>query len=1435
MLKIMYKCRGSVSVFLILVLLPMLTVASIFVDLSRVRMGKAMVVTAADLALNSALSQYDNMVKDIYGLFMTSQNIDEIYDKLEEYYKKAIMEQGVAADDASLYVQQIMSTFFKSADSGSDNLLGINTKEFDVSPVTNTTLVNPAVMKSQIVEFMKYRAPIEGGLSLLEGIKSFSNVQKQVKVVEEKTKYYEKKEALIDDLGNAWNQIREYQYRDIDKYPSESPIVNHGFPSEEFYVTEEINWLNSKKSDLESVYGSLLYYYKFGQALGSNLTGTKDGTSLGANLADLYKIYNNGKWHAVVQGSDSEVSTACGNVYVKGKDDVDYHLSSSGSGYDKEWTASSASDTKKVKYYVWNIDTLTYEPIDESSSIGITADSQSNAGELAAGLVQQYFDITGAIEASETYKLLNTWNQTDSYSYKLYVLYMLNKDVNNNGANSYPALMKSLTETLAKLNELWNYVSDTDNPGYNAYIKSMENYAYGDSNIKNYTESIKDKLTTDASGTYIYMYNSLIARISDDLNNYTRAQYNNKITGTYGVVETLRNTGNRIVEIDQMIDKKRGYLNSAKTYLTQAKTASTECDTARNSWSTSNEALGTDDPTGVSNKTEIQREKESVSTEMIDKMIARIDHALETLNALDSKLNEYKIANNYWSQLADSAGGNRVDINGLYSLLYNGIVSIGKLEEYNKPPKNENEYDEIKNALLSNDLYNVKVSTAYTISANEYALDLTKEQRSLFTWMYNNYKGRELPDIEGGSPVDEVKGKSEEAKNSDKNEINSAKENIANAKEQPVAKTEKDVSKFSASDADLPSNKVKELGELGPEQQKSLEEGSDESQMLSQVTGSGGGTGISGMFGEIINIVTGAASDLVDTLRDEIYISTYIMSNFTYSTYEAEQIDKYNKKNNASLEVKKMYSKSESDGNFTYTVEPGYDVITNDAKSLTNFPINPENNYMYGSEIEYMIYGDPTKDAFGTIYVIRFAFNTVYAFMDPQINSYTLSAATSLFGVPPLTPLIPLAKVAFTVAWALAESGVDIYLLKQGEAVPLMKTADTWVLLPGKIAKVIAGEVGEYVKGRVKDVIDAGITAGVAKLNEWTNMADEQLNELIQKYNDAANKKVTEIGQYITSLEKSYTSQINSYAHQAINEYVSVCNSVRQRVNAIPSTIYTDEELQSIKDEDLFFYDRIVDGDASPLDIAEIIEHEMNVWLNNQASGGIDNAIYEAQMIAVKELTESTDKIFADYTDLTSSMLADGADEMKSKIDTVINNHVNAISDKVKYAIDYGTGYIKKGKDNVKKKIDDAVSGGADKLREYASKGVDSMFDGISNLFSDSASVASSDKSKNIGQSMVANLLSWRYSDYLRAFLLVNLFANDAKVLTRMADVMQTNIRNMPDGNKDFLFSKAYTYMSLTTEAEVKPLLSVGFLSYLGVENSTSDWYKIEYTNILGY
>ena len=628
--------------------------------------------------------------------------------------------------------------------------------------------------------------------------------------------------------------------------------------------------------------------------------------------------------------------------------------------------------------------------------------------------------------------------------------------------------------------------------------------------------------------------------------------------------------------------------------------------------------------------------------------------------------------------------------------------------------------------------------------------------------------------------------------------------------------------------------KLKEKGgEDDTDNKKELDSGdeTDQDKLMKSATGSDGGGGITGMFGDLIDIVSGKAATLIDTLRDEIYISTYIMNNFSYKTLEAELIDKYNNKKGASLEVKAIYTPSGD----SYVADTAYSEVVKEARTLTNFPINPDNNYLYGSEIEYMIYGDPNKDAFGTIYIIRFACNTVYAFMNPEINEYTLSAATALFGTPPLTPLIPIAKIAFTIAWSLAESGVDIYLLKQGQAVPLMKNTRTWVLLPGNIAEFLGGEIGIYVKNKVKDGINSVISAGAEQLNNWTKMTDEELQKLIDEYTSAADKEVTEIGSYINSLTQSYTDQINLYAQQAIEEYVNICNSVKQRVSAVPSGSYTAEELQKLSEGEQLFYNIACDGEITDAEIAELIEFELNEWLNRQAENGKENAIYEAKEIAVNVLLQSASNIIDDYIAITASTMSGTVDEIKNNIDEYLGRRIQAVTEKIRNALSNGSGYISKGKDKIVEKVTNAIANGADKLKEYASNGVDKAFDGIQNLFSDGAISGAGGNGKGTAQSLYANLLSWRYSDYLTLFLLVNLFANDAKVLSRMADIMQTNIVNMPGGNEKFLFSNTYTYMSLTTEAEVKPLLSAGLLSNLGIDNTASDWYKIKYTNILGY
>lgn len=62
------KNRGAISVFLTLILVPVLIFSGIIVDASRLYASKTVVSGAGDLTLNAALARYDKKLKDSYGL-----------------------------------------------------------------------------------------------------------------------------------------------------------------------------------------------------------------------------------------------------------------------------------------------------------------------------------------------------------------------------------------------------------------------------------------------------------------------------------------------------------------------------------------------------------------------------------------------------------------------------------------------------------------------------------------------------------------------------------------------------------------------------------------------------------------------------------------------------------------------------------------------------------------------------------------------------------------------------------------------------------------------------------------------------------------------------------------------------------------------------------------------------------------------------------------------------------------------------------------------------------------------------------------------------------------------------------------------------------------------------------------------------------------------
>jgi len=248
------KTKGVVSVFLVIILVPMMVISALFVDASRVQLAGSVATSAGDLALNTALTDYDSLLKDMYGLFATAQNTDDLYEKLEDYYKTCITSSGVSSSDADSYVNQIMSQLGLIADNkDTSDILNMQVTDFTVSKRSDTSLANASILKDQVINFMKYRAPINTGLGFLSSLNSFTTLSKQTELVDKRTEYYKEQQTVMEAAQSAWKYINEYN--------------KSGFTSNENYFSNmksnfdkyENEYKNLAKKVIKDLYDTQLY------------------------------------------------------------------------------------------------------------------------------------------------------------------------------------------------------------------------------------------------------------------------------------------------------------------------------------------------------------------------------------------------------------------------------------------------------------------------------------------------------------------------------------------------------------------------------------------------------------------------------------------------------------------------------------------------------------------------------------------------------------------------------------------------------------------------------------------------------------------------------------------------------------------------------------------------------------------------------------------------------------------------------------------------------------------------------------------------------------------------------------------------------------------------------------------------------------------------
>lgn len=496
-----------------------------------------------------------------------------------------------------------------------------------------------------------------------------------------------------------------------------------------------------------------------------------------------------------------------------------------------------------------------------------------------------------------------------------------------------------------------------------------------------------------------------------------------------------------------------------------------------------------------------------------------------------------------------------------------------------------------------------------------------------------------------------------------------------------------------------------------------------------------------------------ALGDIAATERDKLYLVEYMRNMFScYTTNIDPDAGNPNVEEKKDKEVGSQY---ENKDDFE--------------KTLSGIAISADNNYYYGGECEYILWGGNPKSAVNktkaSIFGIRFILNLIYAMSAPDINALTFEWATviagwTVFGV-------PIVQTVLKIALALAESAYDLSQLCLGKSVPLYKSSTTWAMSP-------QGMIG-IAKDAATELIENAAQAAGDKL-------DKLVTNIFDTIGNTANDKIKDlegtVNNYIEQTKNSITDQV-------INATVTpFLNSVKGIVGKIDSN-WGEEK----------------------------IKEELNASLEKLKENSTDDIFGKCKTLAIEYLQGKVDKvtstIYQNLSSTTENMANETMKQVKGlfysenstpgyieELTEQLKAKVNELSSKLQENV---TNALNSTEDNVKEKLNSALTDFTDKVSGTVSSGLDK----VGEAAPDNNTVGDVTNAK-------AATISLNYKEYLYAFMLIGILANEDNMIARTGYLMQMNIsQKMTDAGFDdsdrenFDMTKMYTMVQIHSEADV--------------------------------
>lgn len=246
------RIRGSVSIFLTLILIPTYLVGVCLADLSVLYGAENIAKNTMNNIVNSIYYQHNTKLLDKYHLLAISHEREVLEDMIRPVAEKNI-EQYPSKD--SFLIKH--------------NYIAMRLNKFEIEVDEEGSLANPYILENQIVEYMKYKKILDIPIFIDEFIKSYNQSVEDAQVISEKMAYdkkLNKADGKLDKIGRDFTTIKDSSEkinRIIESY-NENLRDYAGIKDKESWTNEDrkiANKYNASRNNLSNAINRMDRYY----------------------------------------------------------------------------------------------------------------------------------------------------------------------------------------------------------------------------------------------------------------------------------------------------------------------------------------------------------------------------------------------------------------------------------------------------------------------------------------------------------------------------------------------------------------------------------------------------------------------------------------------------------------------------------------------------------------------------------------------------------------------------------------------------------------------------------------------------------------------------------------------------------------------------------------------------------------------------------------------------------------------------------------------------------------------------------------------------------------------------------------------------------------------------------------------------------------------